>query len=77
MSVGFILAPPPYRMVNAGSCDYKKKKKKKKKMTIKSEQVEVYIVDFINAVKANIHASKPLIPEIIKSGSSIQRLQDK
>ena len=46
-------------------------------MTIKSEQVEVYIVDFINAVKANIHASKPLIPEIIGSGSSIQRLQDK
>ena len=46
-------------------------------MTIKSEQVEVYIVDFINAVKANIHASKPLIPEKIGSGSSIQRLQDK
>ena len=34
MSVGFILAPPPYRMVNAGSCDYKKKKKKKKKKTV-------------------------------------------
>ena len=46
-------------------------------MTIKAEQVEVYIVDFINAVKANIHASKLLIPEIIGSGSSIQRLQDK
>ena len=30
VSIGFILAPPPYRMVNAGSCDYKKKKKKKK-----------------------------------------------
>ena len=29
VSVGFILAPLPYRMVNAGSCDYKKKKKKK------------------------------------------------
>ena len=28
VSSGFILAPPPYRMVNAGSCDYKKKKKK-------------------------------------------------
>ena len=27
VSSGFILAPPPYRMVNAGSCDYKKKKK--------------------------------------------------
>ena len=27
MSVGLILAPPPYKMVNAGSCDYKKKKK--------------------------------------------------
>ena len=26
VSSGFILAPPPYRMVNAGSCDYKKKK---------------------------------------------------
>ena len=24
VSSGFILAPPPYRMVNAGSCDYKK-----------------------------------------------------
>ena len=34
MSVGFILAPPPYRMVNAGSCDYKKKKKKKKNFII-------------------------------------------
>ena len=34
VSVGFILAPPPYRMVNAGSCDYKKKKKKKKKPSI-------------------------------------------
>ena len=31
VSVGFILAPLPYRMVNAGSCDYKKKKKKKKR----------------------------------------------
>ena len=30
VSSGFILAPPPYRMVNAGSCDYKIKKKKKK-----------------------------------------------
>ena len=30
VSLEFILAPPPYRMVNAGSCDYKKKKKKKK-----------------------------------------------
>ena len=29
VSVGFILAPLPYRMVNAGSCDYKKKQKKK------------------------------------------------
>ena len=29
VSSGFILAPPPYQMVNAGSCDYKKKKKKK------------------------------------------------
>ena len=29
VSVGFILATPPYRMVNARSCDYKKKKKKK------------------------------------------------
>ena len=29
MSEGFVLAPPPYRMVNAGSCDYKKKNKKK------------------------------------------------
>ena len=46
-------------------------------MTIKSEQAEVYIVDFINAIKANIHASKPLIPEIIGSGSSIQCLQDR
>ena len=46
-------------------------------MTIKSEQVEVYIVDFINAVQANIHTNKSLIPEIIGSGSSIQRLQDK
>ena len=28
---GFILAPPPYQMVNTGSCDCKKKKKKKKR----------------------------------------------
>ena len=28
VSLGFILAPPPYRMVHAGSSDYKKKKKK-------------------------------------------------
>ena len=27
VSSGFILAPPPYQMVNARSCDYKKKKK--------------------------------------------------
>ena len=33
VSSEFILAPPPYRIVNMGSCDYKKKKKKKK-MTI-------------------------------------------
>ena len=26
-----IRAPPPYRMVNAGLCDYKKEEKKKKK----------------------------------------------
>ena len=31
VSTGIIRAPPPYRLVNAGSCDYKKKKKKKKK----------------------------------------------
>ena len=36
VSSGFILAPPPYRMVNAGLCDYKKKKKKKKKITLNS-----------------------------------------
>ena len=29
VSTGFILAPPPYRMVNAESYDYKKRKKKK------------------------------------------------
>ena len=28
LSSGIIRAPPPYRMVNAGLCDYKKKKKK-------------------------------------------------
>ena len=28
LSYGIIRAPPPYRMVNAGLCDYKKKKKK-------------------------------------------------
>ena len=27
LSPGIIRAPPLYRMVNAGSCDYKKKKK--------------------------------------------------
>ena len=26
LSSGIIRAPPPYRMVNAGLCDYKKKK---------------------------------------------------
>ena len=34
VSVGFILAPLPYRMVNAGSCDYKKKKKKNESLKI-------------------------------------------
>ena len=33
VSSGFILAPPPYQMVNAGSYDYKKKKKKKGSQT--------------------------------------------
>ena len=28
VSSRFIRAPPPYQMVNVGSCDYKKKKKK-------------------------------------------------
>ena len=62
LSSGYVRAPLPYRLVNAGSFDYKKKRKKK---------------DFFNAVKANIYVSKPLIPEIIGSRSSIQRLQDK
>ena len=30
VSTGIIRAPSPYRLVNAGSCDYKKKKKKKR-----------------------------------------------
>ena len=34
-------------------------------MTIKSEQVEVCVVDFTNFIKANIYISKHLIPEII------------
>ena len=37
---------------------------------VKSEQVEVYIVDFTNSIKANNNISKHLIPEIIGSGSS-------
>ena len=28
LSSGYVRAPLPYRMVNAGLCDYKKKKKK-------------------------------------------------
>ena len=28
LSSGIIRAPPPYRLVNVGLCDYKKKKKK-------------------------------------------------
>ena len=32
LSSGIIRAPPAYRMVNAGLCDYQKKKKKKDKM---------------------------------------------
>ena len=46
-------------------------------MTIKSEQVEVYVVNFIDAIQANIHVSKYLIPEIIESGSFKPLLQDK
>ena len=41
VSSGFILAPSPYRMVNAGSCDYEKKKKKKKKMQAPRPTVNV------------------------------------
>ena len=40
VSSGFILAPPPYRMVNAGSCDYNKKKKKKN-ITLPSTYVHI------------------------------------
>ena len=29
LSSGYVRAPPPYRVVNAGLCDYKKKNKKK------------------------------------------------
>ena len=43
-------------------------------MKIKSEQVEVYNVDFINSIQANNNMSKHLIPEIIGSGSSKLRL---
>ena len=43
---------------------------------IKSEQIEVYNVDFINGIKANNNMSKHLIPEIIGSGSSKLRLLD-
>ena len=45
-------------------------------MKIKSEQVEVYNVDFINSNKANNNVSKHLIPETIGSGSSKLRLLD-
>ena len=44
---------------------------------IKSELVEVYIVKFINNIKANNTISKDLIPEIIGSGCSKQHHLDK
>ena len=61
VSSGFILAPPPYRMVNAGSCDYKKKKKKKKKITgyiffalvLESVQPQDSLSTFMNDVRSN------------------------
>ena len=31
---GYVRAPLPYQLVNAGLCDYKKKKKKKKKLLL-------------------------------------------
>ena len=34
LSSGYVRAPLPYRLVNAGLFDYKKKKKKKKKQTL-------------------------------------------
>ena len=45
-------------------------------MKIKSEQVKVYNVDFINSMRANNNMSNHLIPEIIGSGSSKLRLLD-
>ena len=37
LSSRYVRAPPTYRMVNAGSCDYKKKKKKKRNKDICNE----------------------------------------
>ena len=45
-------------------------------MKIKSEQVEVYNIDFMNSIKANNNMSKHLVPEIIGRGSSKLRLLD-